>query len=236
MGCSTWRHSRLLQKLILFICCALFLAPLQIAYGDSVLADPNHPSVPGEYLIKFKAKSAQSRSIAKSRIGVDTVKQSALTGVQLVRQSGSGIDNNYIKELLASGAIEYFEPNYIISIDAATPNDARYGELWGMNNTGQTGGTNDVDIDAPQAWDLTTGSDSIVVGIVDTGINYNHPDLAANAWRNLGEIAGNGLDDDGNGVIDDVHGFNATTGSGNPFDDHGHGSHCAGTIGGANPK
>ena len=101
-----------------------------------------------------------------------------------------------------------------------------------MNNTAQTGGTADVDIDAPQAWDLTTGSNDVVVGIVDTGINYNHPDLQTNVWVNPGEIAGNSIDDDGNGVIDDIHGFNAIDSTGNPNDDNGHGSHVSGTIAG----
>ena len=121
-------------------------------------------------------------------------------------------------------------PNYIVRI-GATPNDTDYSELWGMNNTGQTGGTADADIDAPEAWDISTGDSSIVVGVIDTGVNYNHPDLVDNAWINPGEIAGNGVDDDGNGWVDDVHGINAIVGDGDPDDDHDHGSHCSGTIG-----
>ncbi len=107
-------------------------------------------------------------------------------------------------------------------------------KLWGLNNTGQTGGKNDVDIDAPEAWTLTTGQreGGPIICVIDTGIDYNHPDLKANLWTNKGEIAGDGIDNDGNGVIDDLHGFNGINDSGNPLDDHNHGSHCFGTIAG----
>jgi serine protease len=136
-----------------------------------------------------------------------------------------------LERLRKDPTVQYAEPNYLQRIDT-TPNDARFSELYGLHNTGQTGGTADADIDAVEAWNVTTGSSDIVVGVVDTGVDYNHVDLAANMWVNPGEIAGNGIDDDGDGVIDDVHGFNAITGSGNPMDDHSHGTHCSGTIGG----
>ncbi len=136
-----------------------------------------------------------------------------------------------LETLRKDPSVLYAEPIYIVRA-LATPNDAQFGQLYGLNNTGQTGGTADADIDAPEAWDSTTGDSNIVVGVIDTGIDYNHQDLAANMWVNPGEIAGNGLDDDNNGVIDDVHGYNAITNGGNPLDDHDHGSHCAGTIGG----
>jgi subtilisin-like proprotein convertase family protein/subtilisin family serine protease len=136
-----------------------------------------------------------------------------------------------LAQLRSDPSVLYAEPNYIVHT-STVPNDARFAELYGMNNTGQTGGTADADIDAVEAWDSTTGSARIVVGVVDTGIDYNHEDLAANVWINPNEIAGNGLDDDGNGYIDDVHGINAITGTGDPMDDNSHGSHCSGTIGG----
>ena len=116
---------------------------------------------------------------------------------------------------------------------AHNPNDPSFGQTWGLNNTGQTSGqagVADADIDAPEAWDLTTGSRSIVVGVIDTGVDYTHPDLAANIWTNPGEIAGNGIDDDGNGFVDDVHGYDFANNDGDPMDDNGHGTHVAGTI------
>ncbi len=141
-----------------------------------------------------------------------------------------------LAQLRADPAIAYAEPNYLQHITqraGAIPDDPRFGELYGLHNTGQSGGTPDADIDAPEAWNRSTGSSEIVVGVVDTGVDYTHPDLVSNMWVNPGEIAGNNVDDDGNGVIDDVHGFNAINGSGDPMDDNGHGTHCSGTIGAA---
>ena len=99
--------------------------------------------------------------------------------------------------------VEYAEPNYMYSIQR-TPDDPQLSELWGLNNTGQTNGAADADIDAPEAWDIATGSGSVIVGVIDTGIDYTHPDLADNIWGNVDEIPSNGIDDDGNGYIDDV--------------------------------
>ncbi len=131
----------------------------------------------------------------------------------------------------ASGVITIAEPDFIVHA-TSTPNDSSLAKLWGMHNTGQTGGVADADIDALEAWGLTTGSRSVRVGVIDSGIDYNHPDLAANMWTNPGEIPGNGIDDDRNGYIDDVRGWDFFNNDADPMDDQGHGTHCAGTIGG----
>ena len=137
---------------------------------------------------------------------------------------------NISKWLSANPHVASFEPNLNVwSIDAS-PNDGRLSELWGMNNTGQTGGGDDSDIDAFEAWDVTTGSSTVVVGVIDTGVDYRHPDLAANIWTNPGEIAGNNVDDDGNGFVDDIHGYDFVNNDGDPMDDEGHGTHVSGTI------
>jgi len=128
--------------------------------------------------------------------------------------------------------LAYAEPDYIVRA-TAIPNDSSFANLWGMNNTGQTGGTADVDIDAPEAWNLSTGSATVRVGVIDTGIDHTHPDLAANIWTNPNEIAGNAIDDDGNGYVDDIRGWDFANNDNNAMDDHSHGTHCAGTIGGA---
>ncbi len=148
--------------------------------------------------------------------------------------------------------VEYAVQNDVIKLDtdmsgaaetsAAETPDNLNSQLWGINNEGQTGGKVDADVDAPEAWALTTGKTQAeggpLIAIIDTGVNYNHEALQGNIWTNPGEIPGDGIDNDNNGVIDDVHGFNAAADSGDPLDDNDHGSHCAGSIAGngTNPK
>lgn len=143
-----------------------------------------------------------------------------------------------INDLKQTGLFEYVEPDYYVSMDL-TPTDQAFvdGTLWGLRNTGQSGGQAGADISATSAWDLTTGSTNVIVAVIDTGIRYTHRDLTNQMWRNPGESGGgkenNGIDDDNNGYVDDVFGINAIDDSGDPFDDNDHGTHCAGTIGAA---
>lgn len=125
--------------------------------------------------------------------------------------------------------VEYAEPDYLYTV--ASPNDPHFKDQWSLENTGQTGGTIDADINANSMWALQTGSKSVVIGIIDTGFDYNHNDLQNNIWTNSQEIPNNGIDEDGNGYIDDIHGINAITHTGNPLDDNAHGTHVSGTIG-----
>jgi hypothetical protein len=110
-------------------------------------------------------------------------------------------------------------PNWAVFADII-PNDTYYPQQYGPGL-----------MQLPSAWETTIGSNTQIVVVIDTGVDYTHTDLSANIWQNPGEIAGNGFDDDGNGYIDDVYGINAITNSGNPMDDHGHGTHVAGIIG-----
>lgn len=145
-----------------------------------------------------------------------------------------------IKRLSNHPLVDVAEPNYIISINdtkssdfniLATPDDPGFGDMWALENTGQSGGTPGVDIDARPAWDITTGDSNVVIGVIDSGVDYTHPDLADNMWVNPGEVCDNGEDDDGNGVVDDCYGYSAVNGNGDPMDGNGHGTHVAGTIG-----
>ena len=114
----------------------------------------------------------------------------------------------------------------------ATPNDPRFAEQWALNNTGQTGGEADADIDAPEAWNIRTDASSTIVAVLGTGIDYKHADLAANMWKNPGETScTDGIDNDGNGYVDDCYGVDAYLNSGDPLDDNGWGTHMAGIVG-----
>ena len=128
----------------------------------------------------------------------------------------------------------YAEPDYYVWTDAI-PDDPDFGLLWGMYNTGQTvnddPGTPGADIRATEAWDVWTGASEFRIAVIDTGVKYDHPDLEANIWTNLGEIPANGVDDDWNGYVDDIHGYDYYNDDGDPDDDLGHGTHVAGTIG-----
>jgi len=135
-----------------------------------------------------------------------------------------------VSELEEDPSVEYAEPNYIYTTQV-TPNDPYFSDQWGLHNTGQTGGTADADIDAPEAWDISTRSEDVIVAVIDTGIDYNHPDLADNIWTNPDEIPGNNIDDDNNGYVDDINGWNFAYNNNDPMDDVGHGTHVAGIIG-----
>jgi subtilisin family serine protease/sugar lactone lactonase YvrE len=135
-----------------------------------------------------------------------------------------------VARLRARGDVEYAEPNWVLQADRM-PDDARFGELYAFRNTGQTGGVAGADISATRAWNITTGSKDVLVAVIDTGMDMAHPDLAENLFTNAAEIPGNGIDDDGNGFVDDVHGWDFANDDNDPFDDAGHGTHVSGTIG-----
>ena len=128
-------------------------------------------------------------------------------------------------------AVEVAEPDFIVFTTEVIPDDPSFDRLWGLHNTGPGSAVEDADIDAPEAWEITTGSRSIKVGVIDTGVDYDHPDLAANMWTNPGEIAGDGIDNDNNGFVDDIHGWDFAYDDSDPMDVQNHGTHCAGTIG-----
>jgi subtilisin family serine protease/uncharacterized protein (DUF2141 family) len=185
--------------------------------------------VPGEVIVKF-LDSASKATIAAA--GGQTIKSiaGAEERVQRLRLNKGETVEDALERYRHSPAVEYAEPNYIHQL-AVIPNDSRFSSLWNLHNTGQTGGTADVDIDAPEAWDITTGNSNVIIGVIDTGIAYDHSDLAANMWTNAGEIPNDGIDNDGNGLVDDVFGYDFHDDDSNPIDPDGHGTHIAGIIG-----
>jgi len=185
--------------------------------------------VEGEVIVRFKTEGLQAKDITalQDEFGVTNFTSLSSIGMQLWEISGD--TESLIEQLNKDERIEYAEPNFIIKLDAA-PDDTDFAKLWGLNNTGQTGGTAGADIDALEAWGEVTTPEDTVIAVIDTGVDYNHSDLAANMWKNAGEIPGNGTDDDGNGYIDDVYGYDFHNNDADPMDDHYHGTHVAGTI------
>ncbi|HAZ45207.1 MAG TPA: hypothetical protein DCZ55_12255 [Cyanobacteria bacterium UBA11371] len=196
--------------------------------GDRPNRLPDAEYVPNQVIVKFNSgiKTADIQTLQQS-LGATVLGTTTNLGIQLWELRNLTTDQA-IATLSKDSRIEYIEPNYLRSLDA-TPNDPSFDQLWGLNNTAQTGGKLDADIDAPEAWNIQTGN-NVVVGVIDTGVDYNHPDLAANIWTNPGEIAGDGIDNDGNGYVDDIHGYDFSDGDSNPLDYQGHGTHVAGTI------
>jgi subtilisin family serine protease len=200
-------------------------------------------AVPGELIVGFEdgaSKSVQNAAVAQA----GATKEAGFPQIDAALvQVPAGQLAEAKKRLLGHPRVRYVEPNHVVRT-MATPNDPSFNQLWGLHNTGQTGGTPDADIDAPEAWDLTTGSSSVVVGVTDTGVDFSHPDLAAQQWVNTGENCGssdpgvvcaqrtNAADDDGNGYVDDWRGWDFVNNDNNPFDDNDHGTHVSGTIGG----
>jgi subtilisin family serine protease len=207
-----------------------------------------NPFVPGRVIVAFKAgatdfsdksvaaavRISSRRDMAAARSPRSKVRSFTARNLILVTLEDKTREGvlTVIDRLKRDPNVAYAEPDYLVST-VEIPNDPSFPKLYGMHNSGQTGGTADADIDAPEAWDKTKGNPNLLIGVIDTGIDYLHPDLAVNIWTNPGEIPGNKLDDEGNGFIDDIHGYDFANNDPDPFDDHYHGTHCAGTIAGA---
>lgn len=194
----------------------------------------NHPPLateytPGEVVVKFKDHTSDGeRSGIHARADVDVRSRISRLNVDRVKSRRGETTQSLLNRYRGNPHVAYVEPNFIVNT-VATPNDPQFSALYGLNNVGQTGGTPDADIDAPEAWDLQTGSQNVLVADIDTGVDYTHGDLAANIWTNPAETI-NGVDDDGNGLVDDIHGWNFVASNNHSIDDNGHGTHTAGTI------
>jgi subtilisin family serine protease len=230
---------RFQKKLFWLIAVFCILAPATALAEPE--ADRPHPGslypafVPGELLVKFRSDvRKQSAADYQEWFNISTRRTFAINGYQHVKLP-EGVDIEEALELyLEDPDVEHAEPNYLIFADSKIPTDTDFNKLWGLNNTGQNvgsiNGTPDADIDAPEAWDVTTGSSDVIVAVVDSGVDINHPDLQSNIWTNPGETPDNGIDDDGNGYIDDVNGWDFLYNDKAPDDALGHGTHVAGTV------
>ena len=197
------------------------------------IADPATKFVPGEVLVRFRSGvSPAARNAALAGANATFVAETMLPGLVLARLKPGQSVAGAVQAFEQRSDVLYAQPNWIYRA-SVTPNDPRFenGELWGLHNTGQNGGTADADIDAPEAWNTTVGSNSVVVAVVDTGIAYDHPDLSPNIWANPGEVPGDSIDNDGNGKVDDHRGWDFISNDNDPRDLNAHGTHVAGTIG-----
>jgi len=218
----------------------VFLAFMIIMFSISFrqASEPNF--IPGEVLVKFRTGyTVATATSALSQVGAKMIQTFPRINVWHLKLEAAQSVTEAVNTLNALSTVEYAEPNYIYHT-CVMPNDQYLSLQWGLHNTGQTDGIADADIDAPEAWDIQTGNNSVLIGIIDTGVNYNHEDLANNIRTNPGEDAwadpnnpqtGNGVDDDGNGMVDDWKGWNFVTKTNDAMDDEGHGTHCAGIIG-----
>lgn len=168
-----------------------------------------HPKyVPGEVLVKFKNGIDEGKKkYIHDKMGTEVLSEIRQIGVHKIKSKHGKSTEELVRQYKSDPDVLYAEPNVIYQVQAE-PNDPEFSKLWGMNNTGQTGGIVDADIDAPEAWDISTGSASVIVAVIDTGVDYTHPDLAANM----------------------VPGWDFVNNDNDPMDDYGHGTHVAGTI------
>ena len=213
-------------KVALSVVTLFFISQLGFAQNFNL----DFPHIEGELIVKFKPKTNRNMLSILGALDAKIDHQFASQAVLLKFPKGlKDVDLLAKARVLASsGNVEYIEANTIIRA-IETPNDSSYGELWGMEK-----------IDAEKAWEVGKGSDTVLVGVIDTGLDYNHPDIKENAWVNPGESgldkngvdkSSNGVDDDNNGFIDDFRGWDFVNNDNDPMDDNRHGTHCAGTIG-----
>ncbi len=247
LAATTFAQGVRMKMLRVLLCPVLLLVPTLASTASSSRPTHQHrpdfskPHIPGELIIGLVPTAEDEAEALLADQSLDIAQRFRSANNMQVRLLTDEPLATVANRLLQDPRVRFVEPNYIIQADR-TPNDPRYGELYGLHNSGQQAGLVDADIDAPEAWDQTVGTHKVLVGVIDTGIDYTHPDLAANYWYNPGETgfdaqgndkSTNGIDDDNNGYIDDFRGWDFAGNDNDPIDDNGysHGSHCAGTIG-----
>jgi len=206
--------------------------------SDASVSRTDQGYVEGELLVKLKPGISRAEAAAlRGAVAAAEVRMHQGIGVRYWRL-GAGLTVEQALEVLSKPGharfVEYAEPNYLVYA-SELPDDTRFGDLYALNNVGQTGGTADADIDAPEAWTEAEAFEAsgppVLIGVIDSGIDYTHPDLSSRIWVNQAELDGiAGTDDDDNGYVDDVRGWNFVNDTADPKDDNNHGTHVAGTI------
>lgn len=205
---------------VIGLACSLVVAVAPSGAAQESRVAKGRAFVPGEVIVSYRPSPAVHPRTVRGDLGLSLVRRSPALGVELARiPSGASVEDT-VAALESDPAVQYAEPNYIYQTDL-TPNDPGYPDQWALGDGSSS-------IDAPEAWTVTTGSSAVRVAVVDTGMDMDHPDLAPNLWTNPGEIAGNLMDDDGNGYVDDVHGYDWSGLDNDPSDAQGHGTHVSG--------
>ncbi|HKW14524.1 MAG TPA: subtilase, partial [Candidatus Krumholzibacteria bacterium] len=198
---------RLLLSACLLIAAFPDVSPTAPASPPSSNPVPSTSSyAPHRVIVKLKsAANATDAAALRASFAAGVHARFPGIGAEVWDVKGAAV-NDAVAALQRDPRVEFAEPDYIIHASAVFPHDPQFAQQWSLYNTGQPAGKADADIDAPEAWTTTPGA-TVIVGVIDSGVDKNHEDLAQNIFTNPGEIAGNGKDDDGNGYIDDVHGW-----------------------------
>lgn len=238
-----------IRKIIMFLAAAtLFVLPFvlpPLIHAGDFTSHPNYK--PGEILVKLKKgtgfhqlkNTAQFKNLEiKTRFGTLSHLKGREYLLLKINDTEPNTETAIVESLSKLPEVESASLNYTRRL-FAIPNDPLFERQWGLRNTGQiasvTSGIPGADIDAPAGWDINTGSPDVVIAVIDTGVDYLHEDLWENMWVNPGETPGNGIDDDGNGYIDDVYGYDFAAdvfgnNDNNPMGVNSHGTHVAGII------
>lgn len=195
------------------------LGPYAALTTDGILVKAKNPTAAKAMFSLYKALNLNEDLDFALAAGTNPL----VPGLSLLHVAAGADSATVLAALNADPTIAYAEPNFIYTA-TVTPNDPDYSRQWHLNQA------SDADIDAPEAWDIQQGSATVIIASIDTGVDYNHADLRNNIWTNPGEIANNGIDDDRNGYVDDVRGWDFSNNDNNPMDDNRHGTHVAGIM------
>jgi subtilisin family serine protease len=251
--------SRTLRGFSIFLVALCLLSVVALVqgsgFGDGVVPDASLYE-PNTVIVRFVSGAGDGPSLCSASenahfaLGADVADDLSdlVPGMQVVELPEGVSVEEAVDYYAGLSSVAYAEPNYYVHA-LKEPDDPYFEKLWGMKNTGQVlqdgksfegmlayynnqAGAPGADMSVPEAWNITTGSSDVTIAVIDSGVMYTHADLAANIWTNTGEIPGNGIDDDGNGYVDDIRGWDFVDDDNDPMDFNGHGTHCAGTIAG----